>query len=59
MMDWVLSRLAGDADLEQAAAKAFERQDLALSLKIDARLAPGQPLEKARLELFESKGRMR
>jgi hypothetical protein len=54
--DWVLARAAGDAEMEQAAAKVFERVDLEHALKLDVALYGGQAREKAELELFLSKG---
>ena len=57
LFEVTLARVAGDAELEQAAAAAFKRPDLGARLAIEATLYPGQPAEKAELELFQSGGR--
>jgi hypothetical protein len=53
-MDWVTARLAGDAELERQARRVFEREDLALSLGIQARLRPDDEDDQADLALFEA-----
>ncbi|MCC6551805.1 MAG: hypothetical protein IT372_02130, partial [Polyangiaceae bacterium] len=57
LTDWIIARIAGDSELEQAAAKVFDRADLGARLQIEARIYPGQPREKADIDLFTSRGK--
>jgi cellulose synthase operon protein C len=52
--DWTLARLAGDTVLEQAAVRAFERSDLAVSLALDVKLRPDNDGDQAELALFKA-----
>lgn len=57
LTDWVLARVVGDSEMEQASAAAFERAELGFELAIEARLYPGLPREAAQMDLFKSKGK--
>jgi hypothetical protein len=54
--DFVLARLAGDAELEQASTKAFDRRESELGYAIEARLEPDDEDTRLLLELFRSRG---
>ncbi len=57
LLDVVLARASGDAELERAAAPAFKRADLGARLAIEATLYPGLPREKVELEFFTGGGK--
>lgn len=57
MEDWITARLAGDAKLEQLAARVFAREDLAVSLAIDVQLDPADGDDQADLALFRANQR--
>jgi hypothetical protein len=54
LTDWIVARLAGDEALERAAASAFARRDLALSLSLDVKLRPGSEEDQSDLALFNA-----
>ncbi len=56
ILDVMLARVAGDAEMEQAASAAFKRADLGSDLAIEALLYPGLEMEKTELAFFESGG---
>lgn len=53
---WLLARVAGDAELERAAAPVFDRADVLLAAKSYARLFPGEAREASHLGFLESRG---
>jgi hypothetical protein len=57
LYDLMLARVAGDAELEQAAAAAFDRRDLGAELAIEALMAPGQDVEKLTLAFWKGRGK--
>jgi hypothetical protein len=57
LFNFMLARVAGDAELEQAEAAVFDRKDLGAELSIEALMAPGQDVEKQTLELWKGRGR--
>jgi hypothetical protein len=59
LLDPVLAKIAGDAEMESAAAAVFARRDLAASLAIEARMAPGQEMEAFTLAFFHDGGKAR
>jgi hypothetical protein len=54
LSDFILARLAGDAEMEREAAAAFTRKELGLYLTIEAKLSPGQRREEATLAMFRA-----
>jgi hypothetical protein len=59
LKDFLYARLAGDADLEKAATKSFDRRDLELWLAIDAKLRPSDDKAKLSLALFRGRGELK
>lgn len=57
ILDAVLARVAGDPELEQAAAGVFNRGSIAAELSISVLLAPGQEAEKYELDWFKRGGK--
>lgn len=54
--DFLMARLAADAELEKAASRAFERREVELDYAIDAKLDPGDESSRVNLSLFRSRG---
>ena len=52
--DWVLGRIAGDAELERAGRPALQREDQALTRRIEAALRPGAPGPRAAVEILSA-----
>ena len=59
LLEVMLARLAGDTEMEQAAASAFQRAELGAALSLNAMLAPGQEIEKLELDFWKSGGKGR
>lgn len=57
LTDWILARLAGDAELEKEAEKVFDREEVRHGVEIEARILPGQPEEQLDLDLMRSRGK--
>ena len=57
LADWILARLAGDAELEKEAEKVFDGDVARLRAEIDARMYPGQPEEQFELGLMRARGK--
>lgn len=59
LLDVALARVAGDAEMEQAASAVFDRAAIGSDLAIQATMAPGQEVEQYELELWKSRGKPR
>ncbi|MDI1450960.1 hypothetical protein [Polyangium sp. 6x1] len=57
LTDWILARLAGDAELEKEAEAVFDSDVMRHAVDIDARMRPGQPEEQIELDLMRSRGK--
>jgi hypothetical protein len=57
LLDVMLARAAGDAEMVEAASAAFRRADLGAELSIEAIMAPGQDVEKYQLAFWKSGGK--
>ncbi|MDI1429132.1 hypothetical protein [Polyangium sorediatum] len=57
LADWILARLAGDAELEKEAENVFDWDVARHRVEIDARMYPGQPQEQLELGLVRSRGK--
>ncbi|MDI3282557.1 hypothetical protein [Polyangium sp. 15x6] len=57
LTDWILARLAGDAELEKEAEKVFDREEVRHAVEIESRIQPGQPEEQLDLDLMRSRGK--